>query len=399
MPLEPKSYNLTANPFPSDIGVPPTEVILWADRSDVKSRILRMIDTSVADRKSNVFLVIGTLGQGKTHTLRFLETYVNSKRKGEAIAIFISGPGSNFVELYRKFVTTLGRDRILQYAKEFSGSIFLAYMKKLISDVDKGVLSPSEFPFYVVTEELVRSNVRRILREMAGSELPDFASVLIQLPDKSKEELAWKWLTARKMAASELRDTLAVTSGIETDDDAVKATKAILDMLHQIGFKMVFLFIDELEYLILQLDEKTRQLYTSYLRELIDRNPEGFSMFLSCTAESEKDFKTTSDQALISRIPRSNEILLEKLSQTDTKRFIVDYLDQARITEPKSKEDASALEPFDESSIAEIHKRSDNGDLRKVVRICSTLLDEGLAMSLKPIDAKAVGQIASKIKI
>jgi type II secretory pathway predicted ATPase ExeA len=398
MPLELKEYNLTANPFPSDIGVPPAEVILWADRSEVKSRVLRLINSSISDRKSNLFLVVGKYGQGKTHTLRYFETYVNSEKMADATAIFISGPGNNFVDLYRKFVSALGRDRILQHAKEFSGSIFLAYVKKLISDVEKGVLNSADFPFYVTTQELVRSNVRGMLREMAGSDLPDFASVLIQLPDKSKEELAWKWLTARKMSASELRDTLAVASGIETEEDAVRAIKALLDILHQIGFKMVFLFIDEMEYLELQLDEKARQLYTSHLRELVDNNPDGLGIFLSCAAESERDFKTTSDQAFISRMPRSNEILLDNLSQSDMKHFIMDYLDQARIS-LKSKDDNERLRPFDESSLAEIFKRSDSGDMRSVVRLCSILLDEGRVMSLKPIDAKAVGQIASRIKL
>jgi Cdc6-like AAA superfamily ATPase len=398
----PKTYNLSVNPFPSEIGVPPEIVSFWADRIDVHDRVVRLINSSLVHRKSNLFMLFGTYGQGKTHTLRYLDWYISSKKKQDAIGIYLDNPGASMRDFYRKLVIKIGRDQVLQYANEFSGSIFLAYVKKLINDVEnKRVLTRAEFPSHVTNQDLVRSNVRRTLREIAGPEFPEFASVLIQLPDREKEEIAWKWLTAGDMSAAELRVTLQVPMGIETDEDAVKATKALLTILHGVGYAMVFIFADEMESLITRLTDKDRQNYTASLRDIVDLNPEGLCIFMSCSAENERDFKTASDAALISRIPSSNEIMLRNLSENEMKEFIAAFLEQVRVPTSKSKGeiDAEKLRPFTSDSIPEIYRLTQNGNARKVVRICRTLIDEGAALSLDAIDAKAVKLIGSRIKL
>jgi len=400
MKLSLKDYNLTSNPFPSLLGIPSSEVSLWADRKEILEKLERIISSTISSNLSNVVLIFGKYGQGKTHTLRYIKTHINSERKDEAIAIYIPTPGNSFIEFYRNIIMEIGRDTILQYAKEFAGSIYFTYAKRLISDVNKGILSRSDFPFHLTNPEIVRSNIRRVLREIAGTDLPDFPAVIIQLPDKSKEEIAWKWLCAHRMSLSELRQ-LEVTTSIDSDSVAVSALTSLINILHQIGYEVVFILVDELEIFVEQLDEKSRRTFTSHLRDFIDRNPEGLCLFFACAAEVERELKTAVIPALISRIPPGNEVTLENLSKEEVIQFIIDYLDTSRITEPRAKNSKKLfieqLKPFKPDAIPKILEHS-GGDIRKIMRICRTLIEEALILGKNEIDGGLVDEILSRIK-
>jgi DNA replication protein DnaC len=85
-------YNLSANPFPGEVGIPSEIVTFWADRKEIKEKIFNLIDEINKSKKSSIISIYGDYGQGKSHTLKYITNYVNEKYGVEALCIYIDSP-------------------------------------------------------------------------------------------------------------------------------------------------------------------------------------------------------------------------------------------------------------------------------------------------------------------
>lgn len=385
-------YNLSRNPFPAEIGVPPERVSFWADRADTKKKLFDLVNETLSSRNSTIITIFGDYGMGKTHTLKFLENYLEENEGLRAFALYLGTSGTSFLDLYRNFIAHVTRDRLIDYAKRFTGTTYRLYAKRLIRDTDEGDILLEELPRYLTDVDLIRSQVRKITRELSGPDFPDFASVLVQLPMKEKEEIVWNWISAeRRIGAYELR-SLNIGSRIETNDDAINAFNSILNILHEIGYIMVFVLIDEMERLIEQASRRDREIYTSFLRRLIDSNPIGLCLVMACTLGLEEEFKGTIHPALLERIPPRNEITLEPLSNDHVKQFIIDHLNDVRITMPPENE----MAPFEEG-VLDLLADETKGDVREIIRACYRLIEEGVRLGLKEIDTDQAREILQMV--
>lgn len=374
-------YNLTSNPFPSDAGVV-KDGTLWADRIELKKKLVGLIDRTRTSRNSSVALLFGGYGQGKTHTLRHVESLLQDDK--DVKAIYVPNMGRSLLDLYRSTIQAVGPDTIIKYAREFSGVVHVKYVRRILDQHEDKIISDNDFPNYVTNASLLRSELRKTIRELAGQYFPDFATVMIELCDPSTEETAWKWLAAQRVSFTELRE-LQVGTMIGDEATAVKAFKTLIDVLKWIKYETTYLLIDEGEGLT-TLDTDESLGYTNLLRELIDLCPTGLVMIIACSAELAADFLHVAHQAFTSRIPLANRFELPSLSEVETTEFIKDYLKQARVISVQSQSNKDLLKPFEEKAVEAIF-RNTKGVVRNLISACYQLIVNAAEEQRPSIDA------------
>jgi Cdc6-like AAA superfamily ATPase len=386
-----KDYNLSSNPFPWGAGVPLTDVSFFANKKEFREKIEGLVSETIDNKKSSVYIIFGRYGCGKTHTLRYMRHIITEKQQ-DAYAIYINNPGERFLDLYRSVINEIGKDRLLGYAKEFAGKVHLHYARDLVQRTDNGEITLEELPSFF-NKETVRSETRRIMRIITRDEFPEFAHVLVHLPDKELEEDAWQFLSAQTRRWSRHLSTFEIGRFINDDETAISAFTALLRIMHEIGKKMIFLLIDEVEDLI---PEEAGQIvlgtYTKNLRRLLDRNPEGLCMVLACSDDVKGKYSEYVHSAFKERTPASNILDLAVLENVEeVTQFIKDYLDTARITSTNNKPLEKQIHPFEVKTIEEIFNKA-NGLPREIVRLCSRLINLGISENLEKIGPEALSK-------
>ena len=85
-------YSLSCNPFP-EMGKAPPHPSFCAGRRDVLNKIYNFIADVYNHESISGSVILGTIGGGKTHILRYVRDKINSELKdspsGSALAIYV----------------------------------------------------------------------------------------------------------------------------------------------------------------------------------------------------------------------------------------------------------------------------------------------------------------------
>src|SRR5207249_7445358 len=103
-------FFLTRNPFPY-VSVPEDEPRIYFDQVAALERIKGALGSSAETGSSNHIVIVGPYGTGKSHTLKYIASMLNGGQvtgKGKALGVYISHPGTSFVDIYKEIVLRLG---------------------------------------------------------------------------------------------------------------------------------------------------------------------------------------------------------------------------------------------------------------------------------------------------
>lgn len=393
-------YGLTCNPFPY-VGIPREEPIFCADREKELETIAEVINFSFGRSSSHISL-IGSYGNGKTHILRYVKGQVNSQLRGSldsrAIACYVITPGSSFVDMYRNLMHDLGQAFFVGLVWEFLGKITLGELERddFEYEGDSDVLIEKLERQPVLIRRIVEDGAillpqvlkvaRSIVLQLVKNS--DVATAFLQLIAESTSILAWKWLSGEQIL-HEQRRRMGVVSPIESDDTALMVFQDIRNIMRYLGYELVCLLIDEFE-LVEMLHYRQKQRYLNTLRHLIDLNPDGLCLILSCTPEVWKNV-VLEYHAFSERIFR--ELVLRPMNQDTIHDLIREYLASGRIGETSNVE---LYYPFEEESISDILRNS-QGNMRRALALCNMALDQGVKKSLEYISPVLISEICEGI--
>lgn len=377
-PRDYSKYSLEKNPFPY-AGIPEENPRFCADREKELETISDTISLSLGENSTHIAL-IGGYGNGKTHTLRYIKSQVNSQLAEDdnfrAIAGYVISPGHSLVDTYRNFMQDLGRNFFIRLTWEFLGSIALEVIqqgkndfKDLPSEVKDGLeKNPSKLKSYVENGTILLSLVMETAREEVLSLIRnvDVANGFLQLISDKNSLLAWKWLSGERMLHEQRRE-LGIVSPIDSDDRALVVFQDMRSIMRKQGYKLVCILIDEFE-LVETLHHQQKQRFLNAIRHLIDLNPNGLCLMISCTPEVWKNI-VMEYHAFSERIFR--EIVLRPLNEKTICHLIHEYLKHYR-TNPKLK--STSVYPFTEECIKEILQIS-KGNMRQALAMCNIALD------------------------
>jgi hypothetical protein len=274
---------------------------------------------------------------------------------------YVAQPGEGFLDIYHEFVYDLGFNRLQELAYEFLASVArdvtdtnpigASGMESLIDEGD------------VLLSEIVPEAIRRL---SDVTKFADFARAIIHMVYEDTNLYAWQWLTAEGIRY-EQRKEMEIHSALDDDTMGVRAFTALKNMLLELGYTGIFVFVDEFES-IARLSPKDEQATLNSIRHLMDQNSSGLCMLFGCAPEVWQDVMSEY-HAFSERI--GEEVALKPLTSENLYELVRDYLDQERV----SSADYEGIEPFSEEALDLILQTS-QGNIRQVLSMCSRILDD-----------------------
>jgi len=350
-------YNLEANPFPYS-PVPAEDPDIYCGQPHVSEKISSTVSSMLSTGKSKHLVVTGKYGNGKSHTLKYTRSLLRDR--DDVIVGYVAQPGEGFLDIYHEFVYDLGFNGVQEIAYEY-----LASVTRDITDYNP--VSPSAVESLidegdVLLSEIVPEAIRRL---SDVTKFADFARAIIHMVYEDTNLYAWQWITAEGIRY-EQRKEMEIHSALDDDTMGVRAFTAFKNLLLDLGYTGVFVFVDEFES-IARLSPKDEQATLNSIRHLMDQNSNGLCMLFGCAPEVWQDVMSEY-HAFSERI--GQEVALRPLTAENLYDLTNDYLDRERATDTQG----SDIQPFTQDSLDLILQRS-QGNIRQVLSTCSRILD------------------------
>lgn len=369
-----KKFGLSANPFPY-AGIPDKFPDIYVGQDAAISSINRVIQVAITSGKSSHLIITGSYGNGKSHTLKYLQSKVKEnldKPTPVPIASYIAQPGVSFLDIYRECIYDLGMDFLQNVSRLYIGKVCYDLSKEGL--VEENIES-SEGWKAIEEGRVLLSDVipQALIRLNRIANFPDFARAFINLSYDDNSITSWEWLCGENIEYSRRRE-LKLTTNIGTRH-AQRAFIALKNLLSETGFSPFLLLIDEFEYLE-ALPKNTKHLMLNTIRHLIDSVPSGLSVFIACAPEIWETL-LSEYHAFSERI--AYEVNLRPLTEENVSNLIIAYLNRFRI------KPSSSIEPFTSDGIYAAFENG-HGNARRIITICSLAIDRALVEKVNEID-------------
>jgi len=351
-------YDLNGNPFPYS-PVPAEDPNIYCGQQHVSEKISSTVSSMLATGKSKHLVITGKYGNVKSHTLKYTRSLLRDR--DDVIVGYVAQPGEGFLDIYHEFVYDLGFNGLQELAYEY-----LASVARDVTEAEPIGATAMEFLIdegEVLLSDIVPEAIRRL---SDVTKFADFARAIVHMVYEDTNLYAWQWLTAEGIRY-EQRKEMEIHSALDDDTMGVRAFTALKNMLLDLGYTGVFVFVDEFES-IARLSPKDEQTTLNSIRHLMDQNSSGLCMLFGCAPEVWQDVMSEY-HAFSERI--GEEVALKPLTSENLYELVRDYLDQERV----SSADNEGIEPFSEEALDLILQTS-QGNIRQVLSMCSRILDD-----------------------
>lgn len=368
-------FGLEENPFPYS-PVPDDDPELYCGQEHATREISDTVSTMLSTGKSKHLVVTAKYGNGKSHTLKYTRSLVRDRE--DVVVGYVAQPGEGFRDIYHEFLYDLGFDRVQEIAYEY-----LAHVTRETTDRNPMGASTMETLIddgEVLLSELVPTAIQQ-LNEV--TKFADFARAIVHMIYEDTNLYAWQWLTAEGIRY-EQRKEMEIHSALDDDTTSVRAFTALKNLLLELGYTGVFVFVDEFES-IARLSPKDEQATLNSIRHLMDQNSHGLCMLFGCAPEVWQDVMSEY-HAFSERI--GQEVALRPLTDEHIQELVSSYLNLVRTNATQS------IEPFEEECLKLIHQRS-QGNVRQALSLCSRVLDAAVDEEQSKVEPSFVQEILS----
>ncbi len=269
-------FGILANPFPASnqTSANPHRPI------DADAEVERRIVTFLRDRRSQVVVVEGTQGVGKTNFMNHIEAEVRSVMRdlnGYYVVRYLADPEPAFDGTTRRLFEELGAEHLEQL---------------------RGNLKKDHKPII----QARGNDMRRALHRLAKSEDKDYLDLMMQ------------WLLGLRVLKVH-RQSLGIQFRLDTVESKTAALRDLIQVSAAAGvLKGMFLLLDELEKQGGVLGQTAVIRYLSALRSVLDALPEHLFLMIGITPDALLRYSTTLP-ALRGRL--QNQVTLEPLTDVD----------------------------------------------------------------------------------
>jgi len=386
------SLGLKFNPFPV-AGLPRYPLPPLDD--EVSEKISIFIRSTYTREEYGGLAIVGEFGMGKTHLMKYIQFLIDELTRHKeidftAVTCFIDRPEDTPQKVIHKVVEEIGLDNIRKYTWKILIDKFeedKAFYEKFRS---KGtLLLQSKEEWDNLFEEPVKSNYLEFLkrfRDVGG----DFKKLQEHARDIIKEEivrdsaLADRYLNlilfAEEKEADVSWDILAgYISKKDVQRKEIMFLRSIVEILRRVGFKQLYVFIDEFEDIVLLKGARLTN-YLLTLNTLINRERK-WAITVSLTEDTLKIIKEKSPP-LYDRLT-SYEVILRPLNEEKSKKLLINYLNLAR------ERDEDSFSPFSEESIKEMFRIS-RGNYRSFILLAHNAIEVALNENKELIDKEII---------
>lgn len=286
-----EQFGVRFNPFPSANQTYGNPHHRGAEDKAAEDRILAFL----RERKSEVLVVIGTQGVGKTNLLNYLEREVveaKSELDGFYIVRYMADPEQSFDGTIRTVFQELGIDHLKRLVKEIANS-----------DADLSLLRSYD--------------LRQALLSLSKKQ-----------DDDELFQLCLNWLFGFRILNAH-RNGLGISFRLDTVESRTTVLRDYVLLSTSLGvLKGIFLLLDELEKQAGILPPRAVVRYLSALRAIIDALPRFLFMIIAMTPDAMRRYASALP-AFRSRL--DNQILLSPLGSAEEAQTLTKfYLKRAR---------------------------------------------------------------------
>ena len=365
-------YSLEENPFPYS-PVPDENPAVYCGQEHVADAVSDTVSTVLSTGKSKHLVITGKYGNGKSHTLKYARSLVRDR--DDVCVGYVAQPGEGFLDIYHEFMYDVGFDRLQELAYEFLASVAR-------DETDRNPVSGRAMESLIDDGEVLLSELVPVAIQRLSdlTKFADFARAIVHMIYEETNLYAWQWLTAEGIRY-EQRKEMEIHSALDDDTMGVRAFTSFKNLLLELGYTGVFVFIDEFES-IARLNSKGKQATLNSIRHLMDQNSSGLSILFGCAPEVWQDVMSEY-HAFSERI--GNEVALQPLTAKHLEDLVQSYLNTAREGETER------IEPFAEDSLDVILQRS-QGNIRQVLSMCGRAIDAGIEQESRLITPEIVQQ-------
>jgi len=368
-------YGLEKNPFPYS-PVPDEDPEVYCGQEHVAATVSETASTLLGTGKSKHLVITGKYGNGKSHTLKYARSLVRDRE--DVVVGYVAQPGEGFLDIYHEFIYDIGFERLQELAYEFLASITR-------KETDSNPTGASEMELLIDDGEVLLSDIVPVAVQRLSdiTKFADFARAIVHMVYEDTNLYAWQWLTAEGIRY-EQRKEMEIHSALDDDTMGVRAFTSFKNLLLELGYTGVFVFVDEFEA-IARLSPKNKQATLNSIRHLMDQNGSGLSLLFACAPEVWQDVMSEY-HAFSERI--GNEVALQPLTEDDLTELVGKYLATARNGE------STAIDPFEQECLDLIHQRA-QGNIRQVLSMCGQVLDRGVTEQRESISKDVLDRVIS----
>ena len=386
------SLGLKFNPFPV-AGLPRYPLPPLDD--EVSEKISIFIRSTYTREEYGGLAIVGEFGMGKTHLMKYIQFLIDELTRHKeidftAVTCFIDRPEDTPQKVIHKVVEEIGLDNIRKYTWKILIDKFeedKVFYEKFRS---KGtLLLQSKEEWDNLFEEPVKSNYLEFLkrfRDVGGNfkKLQEHARDIIKEEIVRDSALADRYLNlilfAEEKEADVSWDILAgYISKKDVQRKEIMFLRSIVEILRRVGFKQLYVFIDEFEDIVLLKGARLTN-YLLTLNTLINRERK-WAITVSLTEDTLKIIKEKSPP-LYDRLT-SYEVILRPLNEEKSKKLLINYLNLAR------ERDEDSFSPFSEESIKEMFRIS-RGNYRSFILLAHNAIEVALNENKELIDKEII---------
>lgn len=321
---------LKQNPFPNTPPRRPEEAV-WAGLPWLKAQFEALFTESLTTSMTQVVLNWGAWGSGKTHAAIY---FGNRNRLPEIGDRQIKAPWILYIRTPKD---PSQADAILY--RDIIETIRFSRLRGVIRDI---VVRHGERAALEILQDIIGSEALGKALWLLGLERRDSSQRRLLGKDEGSDE--WQRLLEAyffsQNTKSDLRQ-LGLSRGLDNAQDRFRILGGILQCLIGLApteeveqHSRVMLWIDEMEDLIYFTSRQYRP-FTQGLRDLIDRLPTYFTLFMNFTLAAPEAFEDATvvlGDALMDRV--THQVYFREPSGDEAYKYVCDLLRQFRIEDP-----------------------------------------------------------------
>jgi len=376
-------YGLSRNPFPSQELPEVTDISAYVKNVciAVREKELREIKEKFLDvafgigeekGKATNLWVHGELGVGKSAIIIFVYNLLKEYKSDIVVPLYIVSPGNGIDDIFNDTVRQLGGPFFTRLAQRLLAKILARHKDLIHSDDPEKVLEKiSDDPSII--SDLIQKGVLDT-EELFQKALLELSEGHIYVDDRMIK-LVLQTVTDYEKSWGSIKNY--------PKKDRLDGLVTLFYLFSQAGFRMTFLFIDQLEYSWRIWTKSKRDRFVMDVRELVQRSMPYLSVLCTSNTDLTEDIEVN-HPTLLRPLPMTpgRVTVIRPLSKEQMRELVEFYLNLARISK-KSPE----LYPFTESAIDFIYDRH-NGVTGHVLAACFELLNYAARRKIEIIDEK-----------
>jgi hypothetical protein len=367
--MELSDLNLEENPFRTGPSINPGD-LLWAGFPELKGKIEQRINFSIKTSPSRIVLNWGRYGSGKTHAANF---YTKTSR----ITELSTQIGASETKSIKINLPRTSRDPVQSFLRSFLGQISLQNIQADFAALIK--LEDAGFMNQILSASSNDSVITELFKLIIENEDPgEFSSLEAYIFGDSTKGTLGK---------------LGLPSGLKDDEQIVNFISTYINCItyEKKLYPAFILWLDEFED-IDTLNKASQDRVTTFLRQLFDKTPNNFLLFLNFTPKTFyniEDLSITLGEALTTRAKL--RISFEQPSSDEARTYIQELI------RPFLTVATSEFGPFSSEAVDFILSHIGSLSVRKINEVFSFIIEMAIMADTSTITPEFVESIRDEI--